>query len=376
MMLKLFDKNKTLIAYLQGCSNVKVESVLEMGGKVLTFALPKNNPVKIMNEFYIQTDKDEFTIKQIAPSGSMFNITAKLNLEDLEGSAWQSFDKKNVTAQSCAEAALVGTSWKCESFYSSKKRNISLINVSVYNIFEKIKEAFICEIKWDTINKIVYLIEDSGNDNGVRFIKGVNLIELNTTIDSYDFYTHILPIGENGLTIEGVNNGLNYLTNYQYSDKKKTLIWEDTNYTDALSLKEDAIYKLKELSKPRRAYKAKVIDFAKMQKGCELLEFAVGGIITLIDPDSEVEEKQKIVKTIEYCDHPEKNECEICNTTLSFAEMQKKLFSSAACVGNVTDGNGILIGPRVKGLPAGQIEGIDAYAVEKITNTEIENICR
>jgi|GEM_PF-6251712 len=68
MMLKLFDKNKTLIAYLQGCTNVKVESVLEMGGKVLTFALPKNNPVKIMNEFYIQTDKDEFTIKQIAPS--------------------------------------------------------------------------------------------------------------------------------------------------------------------------------------------------------------------------------------------------------------------------------------------------------------------
>ena len=76
--------------------------------------------------------------------------------------------------------------------------------------------------------------------------------------NTYDFCTELEPYGKDGLSIENSNNGKNYVSNYQYSAKKKRCIWKDERYTDATSLQEDAEAKLAEMSKPYTSYSAAV----------------------------------------------------------------------------------------------------------------------
>lgn len=377
MLLKLYDRDHNPKQYLLNVTEPKIVSSLSMGEKTLTFSWKYDPKVEVENEFYIATETDEYVIKEKSKaSKGYYNIVAQLNLEDIEGKEWRKFGDGNViTAQECGRLALVDTGWKCISELDDKQRNITLTNTNSYKIFQKISEAYICEIQWDTINKTVYLKEKMGKDNGAYFLRGLNIKEIDDVSESYDYFTKIIPVGADGLTIEAVNNGLNYLENYQYSSKNKTLIWEDTNYKNADMLKADAEYKLNELSKPKKSYKLKLLDLARCKPGYSVFSYAIGDTITLIDPEKNIKEEQRIIKITEYPDSPLKNEVELSNTVLSFEEMQKKLLAAAENIQNVTNGN-ILIGPKVEGMDARQISGLEIYYTEPITNMEIEDILK
>ncbi|WP_349393339.1 phage tail spike protein [Clostridium perfringens] len=89
---------------------------------------------------------------------------------------------------------------------------------------QDIKKTYRVEIEFDTLNKQIKVYECLGSDKGTYFIDSLNLKSVNIQSNSYDFYTRIIPVGKDGLTIESVNNGKNYVENYQYSKKIKTLI--------------------------------------------------------------------------------------------------------------------------------------------------------
>ena len=157
-----------------------------------------------------------------------------------------------------------------------------------------------------------------------------------------------------------------YLENHQYSSKVKTVIWEDSNYKDAHALKEDAEKKLEEISKPRRTVQAKIIDIARMNPEYSALAFEIGDTVTVIDQDTGTKEKQRIVKTVQYLEEPEKNSCELSNTALSFAEMQQKFFAAAECIGNITTDNGTVKGSSIDKIDITQINGLERYLAEDL----------
>lgn len=377
MLLKLYDKYHNPKQYLVNVTEPKIESSLAMGEKTLSFSWKYDPEVELENECYVATQTDEYVIKEKAKgTGDYYNLVAQLNLEEIEGKEQSKFEKIESTAKDCADAALEGTGWKCVSTLTGYKlRSVSLTNTNSYQVFEKMVDAYMCEIQWDTLHKTVYLRDKVGADNGTYFMSGLNLKELTDTSSSYDYFTRIIPIGADGLMITEVNGGLNYLENSQYSAKKKTLIWEDSNYTNAEVLKADAEYKLNELSKPKKSYKLKLLDLAKCKPGFSAFSYSIGDTITLIDSEKEIREQQRIIKITEYPDHPLKNECELSNTVLSFEEMQRKLLAAAESVQKVTDGN-IVIGPKVVGMDATQIKGLGKYYTEPITNLEIEDILK
>lgn len=363
MLLKLYDLEHTLIGGLKNHKDAKVESELSSGDKTLSFLWHSRNKLKVSNEYYIRTDTDEFVVKENSKGTNGYRkITAKLNLEDIEAKVWRTFTASESTAQEMADLALANTGWTCVSTVPEEKlRNVTMVKVNSYQIFEKIQEAFICEVQWDTLNKIVYLKEKVGQDRGAYFISGLNLKELSDSSDTYDFATEIIPFGADDLDITSVNNGSNYLSNYQYSNKKITVIWEDSNYTDPQALLEDAEYRLNEISKPKKTQQAKIIDLAKLKPEYEILAYSVGDTVTLIDDETGIREKQRITKTVEYLESPEKNTCDISNTVLSFEEMQKKLFAAADCVSNITTSNGTVKGSSVDKIDISQIIGIEEY---------------
>lgn len=354
-MLKYYDLNKTLIGGLKNCKDLKVESELSTGDKQLSFLWHINNKIKMCLECYIRTDTDEFVIKENSKGSNGYRkIVANLNLEDLEGKAMEKFEAVEHTAKECADMALSGTGWRCICDMD-KRRGMKLTKVTALDVLNTICKAFLVEVRFDTINKIVYFQEEIGEDRGVYFAKALNLKEVTDSADTYDYFTQILPIGKDGLKIDGINGGKAYLENYQYSSKKKMLIWEDSRYETAEALKEDAQKKLAEISKSKKSYQSKVIDLSKQNEKYSILSYSLGDTVTLIENETDLFEKQRIVKITEYLNDPTKNTCELSNTTLTFEEMQSRLFEAADIVNNITEDNG-----TVK-VYATDIKGLEDY---------------
>ena len=343
-----------------------IESELSTGDKTLSFLYPLNLAKEIKEEGYIRNKTDEFVIKEVSAQGKWKAIKAKLNVEDLEGKVFEAFDTTNETITDCINLALAGTGWIVGTCDVTKRRTVRKTNSSSWAIIQEAKKVYRCELEFDTLNKKINIYEKRGNNKGVYFLDSLNLKDLNIQNDSYDFYTRIIAKGKDDLKVT--------LENFQYSKKIKTYIWKDERYTDIESLTEDAEAKLDELSKPYRAYSATVIDLANISKEDykDILRYSLGDVITLVSKENGIKEKQRIVKMVEYPDEPNRNTCEIANTTLSFEDVQKEFQDTSDTVNNITTDNGTIDGSTINGITTDQIYDFEA-SVGKITDLTIVN---
>ena len=341
MILTLYDKTHTYIGSIVKKNELKTESQLDNGDKSISFVLLDEN-LEVIPEYYIRDEHDEYVVKEVDRTTTGFPVIyAALNLEELEGKAWKTFQAENCTISEAAQLAIAGTGWTVAASDVTKKRNAGIVKKSALGVLQDLCTAFLCEISYDTINKTISFHAQRGSERGAYFLAGLNLLQLTKKTDSYDFYTRIVPYGADGLDIKEVNNGQEYLDNNQYSNKVRTYIWEDTNYTDAQALKDDAAAKLADMSKPKVSYSAQVIDLAEMSPDYSLLDYGLGDTVTLIDKNTGTRDQQRIVKLIEYPDEPDRNTCELSNTTLTWEEMQAKFQAAAAIVNALigSDGN-------------------------------------
>lgn len=343
-----------------------IESELSTGDKTLSFLYPLNLAKEIKEEGYIRNKTDEFVIKEVSTQGQWKTIKAKLNVEDLEGKVFESFETVNENITDCINLALAGTGWIVGTCNVNKRRTVRKTNSSSWAIIQEAKKVYRCELEFDTLNKKINIYEKRGSDKGVYFLDSLNLKDLSIQSDSYDFYTRIIAKGKDDLKVT--------LENFQYSNKVKTYIWKDERYTDIESLTEDAKAKLNDLSKPYRAYSASVIDLANISKEDykDILSYGLGDVITLVSKENGIKEKQRIVKMVEYPDEPNRNTCEIANTTLSFEDVQKEFQDTSDTVNNITTDNGTIDGSTINGISTEQIYDFEA-SVGKITDLTIVN---
>lgn len=356
-MLRYKDKNgveSPLVKY----ENLYVEEVLDYGDKTLGFSIPKNLAGKIELEDFIRTKTDEFVIKQMNTNDNgEYDIVAKINIDELEGASFQSFETVEQTATDTANLALAGTGWTCECTVK-KKRTVRMTNSSAWDILKKIADTFILEMVIDSLNKKIIFKEKIGEDKGVYFTDELNLVSLTIQSNSSDFYTRILPLGKDGLTIESVNGGSKLLENHTYSQKNKTFIWKDERYTVPKSLKEDAIAKLEELATPYTSYSCKIVDLANAKK-IKAYEYKIGDVITIINKETHTRIKQRIVKLKSYPENPGENTCEISNLKLTFSAYIQKYNSTCDTVDNITNDNGTVDGDAIDNIDASKVLNLD-----------------
>lgn len=338
-MLRIFDENHNPAGYIRKYTNLKIESDVTTGDRMLSFSYLGRK--KINTEYYIQDEKDEYVVKEKTVStGGGAEYVAALNLEELEAKPWDTFSVKDSTIDEAARLALAGTGWTVGECTVTKKRNAGMMRVSSLGVIEKLCTAFMCERVYDTKNKTVSFYEKAGEDKGVYFTRSLNLRKLIRKDSSYDYYTRIIPVGENGITIEDVNDGKNYLENFQYSNKIRTCVWVDESYTSKQALKDDAEKKLEDMSKPLVSYSADVIDLAKQKPEYSLLSFKVGDTIHLFDEATQIQDTQRIVKMTEYPQDPSKNTCELANMVLTFEELRQKEQEAAEIINAVVSPDG------------------------------------
>ena len=338
-MLKIYDKNHNPVGHISEYTDLKIESDVTTGDRMLSFSYLGS--LTINTEFYVQDQKDEYVIKEktCSTDGSIEYVAA-LNLEELEAKPWNTFSVKNSTIKDAAQLALAGTGWTVGESTVTKKRNAGMMRLSSLGVIQKLCTAFMCECVYDTKNKTVSFYEQAGEDKGVYFTHSLNLKKMTRKDSSYDYYTRIIPVGENGITIEDVNDGKNYLENFQYSNKIRTYIWVDESYTSKQALKDDAEKKLADMSKPLVSYSADVIDLAKQKPEYSLLFFKVGDTIRLFDEATQIQDTQRIVKMTEYPQDPSKNTCELANMALTFEELRQKEQEAADIINAVVSPDG------------------------------------
>ncbi|WP_455618819.1 phage tail spike protein [Eisenbergiella sp.] len=325
--MQIFNDEKKRIGTLMGVRNREITKTLDSGDKEITFEYPVRGEMAdyLKEEYYIRTKDDEFVIKATETSGEYNKYTAVLNVEELEGQSFPyGFISHEQTIRACLEFAFEGTGWKVGNCTVTKKRTINKEeSATAWDILQDCLKTYRCECSIDSINKQVNIYEQIGQDRGCYFVEGLNLRELTAQSDTYEFYTRIVPLGKDGITIEWLH-GKEYLENYQYSKKIKTYTWKDERYTNTTSLMEDAAEKLEELSKPYKVYSADVADLAEANPEYKnILDYGIGDTVRMVSRSAGIREKQRIVKIVEYPESPEKNTVELSNTTKTFAEVQK-----------------------------------------------------
>lgn len=324
--MELYNDLHEKVCILSGIKATCITSTLKTGDKEITFEFRRTNRFAsaIKEESYIRTDKDEFVIKQVEPSGEWFKCTGALNVEELEGKQYpQGFETTEKTAEQCLSEAVSGTGWRVIRCDVTKKRTVRIEqNCSAWDVTQQAITTYRCEIVFDSIRKEILIHEKYGEDRGAYFIERLNLKKLQVQSNSYDFATRLIPVGKDGLMLN--ISGKNYIENYQYSKKVKTMTWKDERYTDIESLKEDAEAKLDEISKPYKSYTADVVNLAEQsEEHKEVFSIALGDTVLLISKSTGIRESHRIVKFYEYPLTREKNKVELANTRLSFEEVQR-----------------------------------------------------
>lgn len=325
--MQIFNDSKKRIGTLAGFKERAITSTLDSGDKELSFQYPAHGEMVdlLKEEYYIRTKTDEYVLKAVEKGENYNKYTASLNVEGLEGLTFSyGFESQEQTIRACLEFAFAGTGWTIGICTVTKRRTINIEQAATaWDVLQSCLVTYRCECKIDSLKKKIDIYEQIGNDRGCYFVEGMNLRKLTANSDTYDFYTRIIPLGKDGISIEWLT-GKEYLENYQYSTKVKTFTWKDERYTNTTSLMEDAEAKLDEMSKPYKVYKADVVDLAKSNpEYSNILDFGIGDTVWMVSKKTMVKEKQRIVKITEYPETTKKNTVELSNTTKTFAEVQK-----------------------------------------------------
>lgn len=325
--MQIYDDKKKRIGTLTGFKGRAITKTLDSGDKELSFEYPANGAMVdlLKEEYYIRTKEDEFVLKAVEAGEKHNKYTATLNVEELEGQSFPyGFASQEQTIKACLTFAFEGTGWTVGTCTVTKRRTIDIEEATTaWGVLQSCLSTYRCECEIDTLQKRINIYAQIGRDRGCYFAEGLNLRKLTATSDTYEFYTRIIPIGKDGITIEWLH-GKEYLENYQYSSKVKTYTWKDERYTNTTSLMEDAEAKLEELSKPYKVYAADVVDLAKANPEYkDILDFGIGDTVMMVSKHPRMREKQRIVKLVEYPETPKKNKVELSNTTKTFAEVQK-----------------------------------------------------
>lgn len=359
-MLLLYDKSHVKIAGLTSYRDLKLEQEINTDD-TLYFFMPSSdtNTAFMVEECYIQTPENEYVIKEVNNNEEDWvEFVCKINLEVLKGSDIAHFETVTQTCTNAVNLALVGTTWTIGTCDVTKKRTVRKVNCSVYEVLKEIQNIYGCEMTFDSVNKKINIYQKLGTDKGVYFTDQLNLKELTVQRNSYSYITRLIPIGKDDLRISSVNDGLEYVSNHQYSSKIITAYWEDNRYTIAQDLKEDAIDRLAYLSIPYKSYKADIYDLAHISSEYGILDYKLGDTVYLLSKMTNTKEVQRIIKLVRFLDEPEKNTCDISNVLVSLDQLQTRFVETSEIVDSVTTSDGMVDGNKLDSVEYARIKNV------------------
>jgi len=282
------------------------------GADTLNFEIQRNNPLysKISEEVKIEGFNNRFIVKKIDEHSDFVVVECELDYDDFKVDIFKDYRKTNQTIVNIM-TDILPTGWQVNygtGVDVTQRRTVEESDgqafklATPYNMLDAITSAYEVVFNFDVINKILYVINpESYTASGEFIMKDLNLTDLGFNGDSSNFITRLYAYGKKDestgeyVTIESVNDGKEYVSNFQYSDKIVCGTWVDERYTVPINLYNAAVDKLAELSKPQRSYTCNVINFNE--------DIWLYKVVTLVDPDRGTRVNHRVVEFVEYANH-------------------------------------------------------------------------
>ena len=260
----------------------------ENGIDELSFNLARTDPAyRYLTEqarILETTEKQRFVVRKISGSRNSVCVTCQLDLEDWQRDIFvklsdlskdgfshertESYMLQDILLASGTTLAAAGwTAIVDIGTNDHKTRAISMAGPTPLDVVEQMAKTFRCAFSFDTIEKKVKIFyPEKRTITNAYAIETVNLMEAPTYKgDSAELFTRLYPIGKDGLTIASVNGGVLYVEDTTYTGGKViSKIWKDDRYTNADSLKADALAKLAEGCKPVRSWQLSIVDLYRL----------------------------------------------------------------------------------------------------------------
>lgn len=300
---------------------------LSNGLDELTFELdPSDGLYRLLQEGKTQIretiENQTYLVSKINSVGSSTQITCRLDLSDWQKSLLINTEDLNspgfshtlheVNMLSLIMNASGLSGWtKTNQVQTHVTRSMRMDGPTPLEAALQLQKTFGCALRFQTAKKKVTILypEERPLSNSYA-LQTVNLRKKPEYKGrSTELITRLYPIGKDGLGIASVNNGVAYVEDHTYSDAVVCALWRDARYTDAASLKRDALARLKAASKPVRSWKLDVVDLNRLDPvQWPDIGMQIWTRILLLDSSRESRETVQVVSDVVYPYYPEKNQ--------------------------------------------------------------------
>lgn len=287
------------------------------------FEIPKEYRHLFEVESQIIEDGQLYDIKNIEPFYGGYKVECRQAVYTLQAQFNKSLNFPYQTFENILKSILPqGWSYKIVGNLK-ERRTITADHKDSWQVFTEAIKKFNYEYKINSSKQEIIVGKELGTDRGAYFMDDFNIDDKDITEESFEFATRIIPEGMNGLKINQINNGKDYLEDKSYSWKTITYHWKDERYTNIENLKEAAAEKLKVLARPRITIKLKVKDLSEAV-GVYAQKYEVGDYVYLIDKDRKTKERFRITGGRFYPYKPFENELTLANRPVDIVDDVKE----------------------------------------------------
>ena len=287
------------------------------------FEIPKEYRHLFEVESQIIEDGQLYDIKNIEPFYDGYKVECRQAVYTLQAQFNKSLNFPYQTFENILKRILPqGWSYKIVGNLK-ERRTITADHKDSWQVFNEAIKKFNYEYKINSSKQEIIVGKELGTDRGAYFMDDFNIDDKDITEESFEFATRIIPEGMNGLKINQINEGKDYLEDKSYSWKTITYHWKDERYTNIENLKEAAAEKLKALSRPRMTIKLKVKDLSEAV-GVYAQKYEVGDFVYLIDKDRKTKERFRITAGRFYPSKPFENEISLTNRPVDIVDDVKE----------------------------------------------------
>ncbi len=282
------------------------------------------------------TENQTYVVRKINAVNSTVIVTCQLDLSDWRKNLLldtanlaspgfsHTLNETNMLSRIMQAPGLSG--WSMISTVSSHiTRSMEMEGPTPLEAAIQLQKTFGCALRFSTqMRRVTILNPAEAPISNSYAIESVNLRRRPEYKGrSNELYTRIYPVGKDGLGIASVNNGVPYLDNTSYTGSGVVIcaLWKDARYTDAASLKRDALARLAAAARPVRSWKLDVIDLNRIDaEKWPDMGLSIWTRILLQDSAKNVSEYVQIVSDVVYPHYPEKNQITVSTQTETLQE--------------------------------------------------------
>lgn len=237
------------------------------GVDTLHFEIYVDDPAfaQLAEEAYIYetTEGQTYVVKGIDAGGSTADVDCELNLETWRSSA-VFYYYNDTSSLPVTMEKVIPADWSMAYETMDTQRRSVLLDAggTPLDIALTAQDSYGCAMRFDTRKRTCTVYYPQTHPiSGTLLTESAAMRERpSRTGKSTDLVTRVYPIGANGLTIEDVNDGKNYVENRTYADKIICQVWKDERYENAENLRDDAQALVDSLSVPEVSWEVSLFD--------------------------------------------------------------------------------------------------------------------